>query len=458
MQITHVNPDDISKTVPSEIGIRVTPFPSTVNLPQSSTVSDNVVPRCSSCGAFYNKFNTLYGSHFVCSLCGKTTALTSIIDEESIHHNCEVYEIFSMSKYEVRQEFVPTEFFVVSLSILQRFPSVIDVIISQYQNDYPTKQFGIAIIGSSISVAKFRDSFSLQTFIGDINIQKCSQYFAAYAGFSRYLRTIQRTVPTLQHSGSFTFSSEDFTTFLRSISTPFGTSVHLLLDEHIFHHMSTAPTAREAALTIARFCGQVSLTAVVSDLQYRSPLLDFPIITGGYLKFVIPSTASSSLPPLLSSVLRRHLYHDTFIFARAPDNARVCDFAGKGLLKTTRSIMVPKIAVGDTFAFSFDASAVSHPYFQFVAFYTSQLNVRKLRVITVPLSAAAPCDSAAASAYAAAVVAQRLLVEGAAAAAAARANLQRALPGADFGRADALIRADDIRRQCEEALSARDAL
>lgn len=411
-QITHCNINEINKTTPKQIGVRVIPFPSQINKPQSSTVSDNYIPRCLSCGAFYNKFNVINGGNFVCSLCGKETKLSYAIDEISIHQNSEVYEVFSMDKYSVRQEFVPTEFFVVSLSILKRLPGIIDLIIERFQNDYQSKQIGFAILDNNISIVKFRNSFSLQTYVEEVDILRCSQYFAAVGGFCHYLKIIKNMLPTMKYKGSTSFSSKCFINFIKQLSISYGTSVHMILDENVFHIMSNETSIRDISLTIARFCGQVSISLFINDFYYRNPLLELPIITGGYLRFFKPDITFEEFQPIFQDILKRYLYHDTFIFMRLPDNINIDDFAGKGLLKTNRSIMVPKIEVGDSFSFSFDSSKIIHPFFQFVIFYTSQLNVRKLRIITFPIFSKVPYNYPIISLYTSAMIAQRFLIEG----------------------------------------------
>ena len=244
VNITHRGYESISSSHPNEIGICFTPIPFSSIQPETSSIPGENIPRCSSCSAFYNKFNQVLKSDkpnfskFRCSLCGRITETNIQIDAQNeidcIFRN-EVYESIAYKGYFKRLQFTPTDFFIISLNSLKRKPSILESICRTYFSCYQPKQVGLAVVHGAITVIKFRPFACLQTFSDCAPICKYSQLFASYVYFRSFIPTLQSLLLSLEYVENDE-SSRQMVDFAVSISTKFGSSLYFILDEAYFHN------------------------------------------------------------------------------------------------------------------------------------------------------------------------------------------------------------------------------
>ena len=410
---------------------------------------------------------------FRCSLCGEYTT-TNISLEVHNNHNAEcllkneVYEALVHRSYFKRRAFIPTDFYIFSLDLLRTKPTLFDTICNSYASCFQPKQVGIAFVHGAITVVKFRPSIALQTFSDDIPIVKESQLFASAAFFRDSLPKIKTELLSLKPIENIEYT-KNFIEFGINVSTRFGSSLIFVLNESDFHNVAHLDTLKFEALNMCTKYAQASACIFSEEeIKYRNPLIDLVSFTGGFLKVFISkqsnqarihntttinnysninnsndnnnndNNAPSTNPHLddaqngliesnksihafsdddnifeaeLVSLLNPSLYHDPFLFVRPPDCGDIIDYAGSGFLKTNTGVCLAKIQAGDTFYFTINASKIVHPFIQFVTYYTTANNERRIRVATLPLMTLPVINTELLRCYAAAMVAQRIIAE-----------------------------------------------
>ncbi|KAH0790050.1 hypothetical protein GPJ56_006089 [Histomonas meleagridis] len=409
-QVTHHHPDEIGKTQPNEIGVRLCPFPFHSIKPETTTFPGDSIPRCHGCGAFYNKFNQRNLSCYICSLCGTKNTTSIPIDPNLPEYRDEAYDGIPSKMYRIRNKFVPTDFYIISLSLIKKIPDILDIIISSYSSCYEYKQIGICFLHGSITVVKFRESLQLQTFSDFVPTCKISQLFAAMTGFCHYIQEIKTMISKIQineHGNCAKFAID----FGIDVSTPFGTSLRYILDANDFHNMASEDCYFKA-LDVCKKGTQISLAVFADNIQYKSPLFQFPSITGGFLEFIPPGSDLQKIKSILLPSLTRSIFHDTFIYARAPDGYSITDYAGTGLMRSSKSVMTPKIEAGQTFYFKFNTQGMKQSTLQFVIFFTTELGLKRFRVITVQIMEQQAIDYDLINRYIAGLISHSYINEG----------------------------------------------
>jgi hypothetical protein len=340
-----------------------------------------------------------------CSICGSSFEVPFPIDSAAAEREYDIYEGYCQSRYIKRQEFVPTDFYLISLQAIRARPGLIDFIAKAYESCWAPKQIGIAVLHGSVTFLRFRPRESLQTFSDDVVIPRPTLFFAGVPGFSQILIEVKQKLLDLQPTDAQQFSVAFDTVASRCSS--FASNLHLILDENDFHAFASMQSIHEQAFQICEACCQVSLTVFIDEICYQNPLLDLPVVTGGFLKIFSPQTPQPLVEAGLITFIQATVYHDAYIIV---PGQTVCDFAGRGYLVSARSIEPGKIAVGDAFFLSL--TQIQRPFIQIVAFFTTELNVRKVRVVTLDVAKHPPPNTSATNVWIGALVAQRLLNEG----------------------------------------------
>lgn len=420
IQVTHHFQHNIRQTTPSDFGICFTPLPFSLIRPNYVTISADNLPHCKSCGAFINKYAKQDMSTFVCSVCGQTNQNKMVLYLEDSEFSDDVYDSYCTDYPVRRKQFVPTDLLVISLSLLKKFPSLVDILSNAYMFSSAPKQVGLVIIHGGITIVKFRDHLSFNTYAFEIPTVNLPQFFISASTFRESLPMIQRQLQELSDIPQEIETSTNFIKFAVQSSFLFGSSVKFFLDEKDFHIAFNYKESRKDALNACRYCSQISFflfpTSKNFSVLYRNPLFDLCSITGGHLKmFKINENnideSFSRIKNELTECLRTTLLHDTVLKISTPNDCTVKDYAGNGFLETTRVLKIPKIKVGDSFFFKFNAKEFKHPFLQFVLFFTTDVGVRKMRIYTVPIEKFKPIDYNALSKYIAAFVSQRFIIE-----------------------------------------------
>jgi hypothetical protein len=350
-----------------------------------------------------NLYCTFTGRITSCSICGATCELKIPIDPSAAERESEVYEAYCQSTYVKRQAFVPTDFYVISLRAIRARPYLIDVIAKAYEECWAPKQIGVAVLHGAVTFLRFRPSTALQTFSDEVVIAKGSAFFAGLPGFAEILMECKSRMLGLDLTEGRQFGAalEAVTAICRA----YGSTIHLILDECDFH-AGELVKARDLAFEICQAYCQVSLTVFIDEVVCHNPLLDLPVVTGGFLRIFGSNEEQPVVEAVLSGCLQGPAYHDAFIVV---PGQTVTDFAGRGFQVSSRSIEPGKMAVGDSFFFTVDT--IKRPFLQIITFFTTDLSVRKVRVITlnVERQLAGPGTLAA---WKRALVAHRLLNEG----------------------------------------------
>lgn len=435
-QITHRGVDSISNSFPAEIGICYTPIPITSIRPVTSAIPGDNIPRCSACSAFFNKFNSIEKSDqlnqnkFRCSLCGSLTT-TNISLEIQNNHNAEsllkneVYEALVYRSYFKRKAFIPTDFYIFSLDLLRTNPTLLDIICDSYTSCYQPKQVGIAFLHGAITVVKFRPTTALQTFPDEVPIVKESQLFASAVYFRDNIAKIKNELLSLKPIDSIEYT-KNFIQFGINVSTRFGSSLRFILNESDFHNIAHLDSLKFEALNMITKYAQASACVFSDDeIKYRNPLFDLVSFTGGFFKVFTAKKSSknnnnnsflddekdNNIYDDFLSLLTPSLYHDSFLFIRPPDCGDIIDYAGYGFLKTNTGVSLAKVQAGDTFYITINASKIVHPFIQFVIYYTTANNERRIRVTTLPMLSLPIINTELIRCYATAMVAQRIIAE-----------------------------------------------
>jgi len=413
---TYINPAHYGKVLyekqkRTKIGFRFTPFPLSSMIPDQSKHPADNIPRCESCFAFFNKFNVVRSDNtFDCSLCGHHNSKTLEIDTSSVEFKNEVYEAFAQQKYIIRKLSSSTDFYLISFQLLLRYPSILDMILDSYSSNILPKQVGIAFIHDSITVVKFRPYLTLQTYPDDEPLCKVSQLFIGTASFRLQINSIKDKIFSLGRTPSAA-SKIKAINFGLTVSSSFGSSLRIFLDESDFLCISNQPGYKEMAVNGLTYGCQASLFVFSNEPEDYQNIYSVPAITGGILRFFRSSISFETIEKEIKSCLDSYYVHDAFIFARGPNKCGLVDYAGSGYLKTDMSICISKVESSESFYFSFNTQLMKTRFFQFVLFYTSEMCMRRVRVFTFQLPLNDHFDPEITHLYGLALVSHRLLIE-----------------------------------------------
>lgn len=386
VQITHYNQNELTRTQPREIGVRLTPFPIIQLKPDSATFPASGIARCTICGSFINKYVEITKEKdWICNICGKCNTFKGSPDFSSPEYKNEVYEVYCHKQYAVRESFVPTDIIVISLSLVLEKPEILDAISYSYSTIYRPKQIGIVFLHGAISVLKFRKSLSLQTFPDSIPEMKKSQILASSAGFRAGLMLAKSKILALKITEQSN-STEKGILFGLSAAKSFGSSLRIILSEYDLHSCANVDHFRDDTLESLLYGAQSSLIVITNnDIQYYNPLFYLPLISGGILRFFKYDKIENDVGHLFQIFFNSYLYHDTHIIVKASNATPIMDYSGNGMLKSAYGISIPKIEVSDSFYFTLNSKEMTTPYIQFAIFYTTDVDNRKVRIITVPI-------------------------------------------------------------------------
>ena len=417
LKATHRGVESISGSDPSEIGICFTPFPLSSIKPETSTFPGDNIPRCSSCSAFMNKFNKIGRNQFQCALCGEITSTQISIDMNNAEVKNEVYEAVVHRKYIIRKILAITDFYIISLSLVKSNPLILNAIFNSFNSKYHPKQVGLAFLHGAISVVKFRDTLSIQTFPDSSPDVKISQLFVNDTVFVNSLNRLFPQLMDLKYIENPQLS-RNMIDFGFYISTKFGSNLRLFLDESDFHAVETLNSVKTEALKMCQLRTQASVVLFSnSHYIYKNPLVELAALTGGFFKAYPVSNNNNdnnTIPSYLEelvSLLKQNLYHDTFLFVRPPDYGDIIDYSGQGMLTTNTAVLLTKVHEGESFYFTINAKNYKHPFLQFVIYFTTETNERRFRVFTLPMMEIPIINTELIKNYVAAMVAQRILIE-----------------------------------------------
>jgi hypothetical protein len=408
------------------------------------------IPRCYNCSAFFNKYSIRIADIIRCGICGFESPLNGLFDSVSPECRCDVYEGHCTSRYLLRQHFVPTDFFVLSLSLLQARPEIIDTIAHAYDLCSAPKQIGLAVLHGGFTAVRFRPRTLLLTFSDGAPMARPSAFFAGLPDVREIILGLKPRLLGLQFSQADQFLTA--VQFSVSLCAVYGSSLHLILDEGDFHALASAASLRNTAFEMLRGFAQVSLVVCIDSLLYESPLLELPAVTGGFCHFFPAATPDSELQAVLDTSIKAQIYHDAYLFS---PRAGVKEFAGRGLQVSPFGFDAGKVEVGEAFHFIIDVSKLATPFLQFVLFYTNDLSVRKMRVITLSLADQPPVNWPVIADCAAAVVAQALLNEGPDVARNALKKLRGQFKKHEFSAVEAMLAEQSVLRRCRLALMMR---
>lgn len=364
----------------------------------------DTIPRCAYCNAFFNRYNSTTYGKFVCSLCGSTNSTSTNYTVSDPEARNEVYDAITSKRYIQRTQFVPTYLFVLTLDLLKSKPFILDKILEVCMEMPKSHQFGLLILHGSVSFVQFRPQTVLLTF-ADGNIRTVvSKLFVGIGVFVEEIRKITPMLQSLELTDSK--AENDILKFIVNSVTPYGSSVALILDEN--HLLSlNDPSNTDLALKTSKFGAQFSLLAFTTRLDIQTSVTDYVSITGGRFYTV----NDTNFPTRLSQIVDKGCMNDVTIFIKGPETTEATDYAGPGLLKSGVRVLLTKVAVGESFFVSFDESQTKKGVFQFVVFFTNDLSVRKIRVITVMYKDCIPLDIPLTTKFISAMTAQSLLVE-----------------------------------------------
>jgi hypothetical protein len=324
----------------------------------------------------------------------------------------EVYDAHCQSFFVKRSHFVATDFWLFSSSVLKSRPYILDVIVKMYGRCCQPKQMGLGILHGALTLVRFRPSLSLFTFPDEAPLVKPGHVFIGPADFAEVIGNLRSRLVNLEYNPIEQPQTANAFRFVCDFARRFGSSVYLLLDEIDFHTETPGFDSRMEALEVSRCQGQVSVLAFVDRLVTKNPLLELPVITGGSLLFFPSKSSQREVSQKLCDVIRAHTYHDAKLWLRAPNGGEIREFAGRGFQTSLLWYTIGKAVVGECFYFGFDVNKLRDFYVQMVVFYTSEISVRKMRVVTLNLRDLVPGNPLLANEFVTGIVLHRALVEG----------------------------------------------
>ncbi|OHT08639.1 hypothetical protein TRFO_22715 [Tritrichomonas foetus] len=411
VKITHHNPESIKNTKPNEFGIQFIPFPYMCIRPAQSVISGDKLPKCKECGAYINRYNFCQGYNFKCPICQTSTQSHIPFEIDGNEFISDVYEAYCSSQNMKRNAFEPTEYFFVSTSLLETHPNILDIIHDCFVSCYNQKQVAIAFLHGAITIVKFRNLLSFQTFAIETPVARLPQLFIPTQQFMKHIPLLKRKASELKFIENSNFP-QNLSKYAVAASKPFGTTVRFILDDHGFHSFfEYTNELKKDALEACRNGSQFSLFAFTDKVSYRNPLFQYSSITGGHFKIFPNDIDGGKLRAEMMECLKTSVVHETYIVVRMPSFAEIIDCSGSGFLETHNTLIVPKIKVGDSFFFKFNAKQFNRPFIQFVVFFTSDIGIRKFRIVTVPIKNYPHENLMLQSLFVASFAAQKILVD-----------------------------------------------
>lgn len=464
VQITHHHMEKLSQTKPKFIGVNFVPFPNSSIYPETSLLQADDIPRCTYCSAFFNKFNKYNSREFCCSLCGKRNKFKTpniyndnnlpgsnvyipsfnggtnfggvdpkeIPGSNSPECRHEVYDAIAKTKFKYRsQTFIPTSYFYISLSLMKTNPEIFTYIDQYLQQCYKVRQIGICFLHGAMTLVKQRPFLEFQTYFDDAPECRSPMYYvSSYYFRTNFQKIINKAIELNYVEAAY---EDDYCKNViehsKKMSLMFGTNVYFIFDERDFNLFSAEKNSNliiSCALEMLKGNVQASVSVFASqnrigNLENQNPLLNFSAITGGIFKifpqsilnFGDPNQSVNDMYNEFLNMLNCPSINDTFIFVCPPENAPLIDFAGQGMMKSHTGITISKIKLNDSFSFTFDPSDCDgSPYIQLVTYFTTQDDIRRMRVVTVPIFSYQSINLTAQLNCVLTFVAQRLLVEG----------------------------------------------
>lgn len=427
IQVTHHHSESISQSEPKEIGFVFTPFPTNQFSPFTTFLNADDIPRCKNCSGFFNRYNVIRDSHYRCSLCGSWSKdelpIAYLSKNDYPEFKYDVYESYIQNKFNVRKNkfFVPTTYFLISLSLFQThqkeiFSTIENVLSTCFQR----RQFGLCILHGSMTLVKFRPFLEFETFCETPEVRS-PLYFVSAPYFKQNLQLIQNKLEELAYIDLPDLCKRSIE-HGTNMSFQFGTNLYYILDERDYNAFSIPDNfdlIKSFSLMMNQSYVQASVIAFVRNQissELINPLFYFSTVTGGIFKLFESSNLSQNEITIINDMtklLNIPCWNETFIFVCPPSNSELSDFAGIGLLKSVTGISVPKIKQGDTFCLKYDShSSRDVPYCQFVVYYTQDSSSRKMRVFTIPLLHSPIINSQAQNFYVDSFVSRTFLIEG----------------------------------------------
>ena len=446
VQLSHYG-EFMCETSPPEILYKLTPFPFASLKPDHTRTVAERLPRCRNCRGFLNKFCLFDESGYRCCLCGAQNPMPdrNIIDSfRGPEFQHEVYDAFCMGGrgFLQREHFVRTDVFVISLNLLRQKPFILDALLNSCGVHTENRQMALVVLHGAVSVLRLRPRVELMTFCDGVEgAPRYSAFFGAPGGFCECVRQCRENIMNLKYVSGVSQHTEGLK-FAFAAASVFGSNVHLLFDDDCFHLFAGETELRNKGLNLLRAQTQVSLVVFIDDVLYRNPLFDLVSITGGYLRMYPRNCPEAEVFNNIRDYMRVFMYHDTLIYVKPPENGNIVEFAGKGMQVTNCDFVTGKIEVGSTFYFSVSTKNVSSQYIQFAILFTTEVSVRKFRIITLHVKAQPSQNLSVMSDAMAAIVAQRLLAETEESAKSKWEALHRAFKGVEestFGKVDGLF-------------------
>jgi hypothetical protein len=178
-------------------------------------------------------------------------------------------------------------------------------------------------------------------------------------------------------------------------------------------------------------------------------LFDLPVVTGRFLRIFGRSASQISVEAGLSNRFAATVYSYPSILLPGQE---ISEFAGRGVQVSARRVEPGKIGTSDAFFFSVEGKVLVQPFVQVVVFFTTELNVRKVRVITVHVEAV---QRLAMAEWIDAIVAHRLLNEGVERAREVLATFKRERPDEETRVVERLLSEKSITEKYRRALLVR---
>lgn len=124
----------------------------------------------------------------------------------------------------------------------------------------------------------------------------------------------------------------------------------------------------------------VSLFVFTNQILNKNSIIDLPILTGGFLRFLSFDINVQDYVSLFKSLFNPYLYHDTIFLINGPDNTTISDYTGPGYLKSSKIIQVSKMREKVSLFFDFQLRNSHRNVFQFFVVYTSGSGGRFARI------------------------------------------------------------------------------
>ena len=395
------------------IGLVFEPFPNKPIFHNTLDYGDSI-PRCKACGAFINKYDKLVsGTQYQCSICG-TTNTGHRVSEDFDNF---IYDAILIKRFPPSTPFqANTEFYFITLNALQQLPFFFSVLTQSFKTNISHKQVAIGIFHEAVSLFLFRPSLGVYTFSEIPEIPKLGKFFAHPDLILPSLEKIEKISRSLHPAHMMSIS--EAVSSASSLISHFSTQLHFFITGNEILSTEFPETLRENAMALTDLYCQVSIYVVGDPHQFvfenQSPIFDLPIVTGGRILSIPSNLNYPDLEKILLPIFRNSPYNSAIFWVCGPGGSELTDFAGNGYQLSLRLLSIPKISNGDYFVFEFQPDSLnsSCDCAQVVVVYSTELAVRKMRVVTINLKECLDLPNETAIArYGTAMIAHRLLLE-----------------------------------------------